>query len=92
MRAREHLLPAATRKNIVHILDQAVNEVELEDRDLEGLAALALMFQQGVRPGQVILLNLRATQFVRQPEAGPGLRSRAPKVGLRGCQAPCAAT
>ena len=59
IRTRAHLLPAATRASIVGILDRVATEPRLDSADLEGFCALALMFQQGVRPGQAILLNVR---------------------------------
>lgn len=64
---RAHLLPVITLAKIVSILDEAANEKEHEPLDLEGLVALAFMYQHGLRPVQLITVSLSAVRAISEP-------------------------
>lgn len=58
VKRREKLIPAGTQANIVSMLDDAAITVNLPEEVLEGMSALALMFQHGMRPVQLLALRI----------------------------------
>ncbi|RSZ45742.1 MULTISPECIES: site-specific integrase [unclassified Variovorax] len=58
LKRREKLIPASTQANIVSTLDDAAITVDLPEEVLEGMSALALMFQHGMRPVQLLAVRL----------------------------------
>ncbi|MGH7428020.1 MAG: hypothetical protein ACREJ4_06645, partial [Candidatus Methylomirabilaceae bacterium] len=58
LKRREKLLPASTQAKIVSALDDAAKTADLPEEVLEGMSALALMFQHGMRPVQLLALRL----------------------------------
>lgn len=58
LKRREKLLSVSTQADIVAVLDQAASDANLSDVHVEGLAALALFFQHGMRPVQLLALRL----------------------------------
>jgi hypothetical protein len=61
--AREGLVSAAQQADIVSVLDAAAANADLSLFHLEGAVALALIFQHGVRPVQVLCLELQHVRF-----------------------------
>lgn len=58
LKRREKVLPVSTQADIVGVLDQAAKDAELDETDVEGLAALAMYFQHGMRPVQLLAIRL----------------------------------
>ncbi len=58
LKRREKLLTISTQAEIVAVLDEASASARLDDAVVEGLAALALFFQHGMRPVQLLALRL----------------------------------
>lgn len=58
LKRREKLLTVSTQAEIVAALDEAASSNDLDDAEVEGLAALALFFQHGMRPVQLLALRL----------------------------------
>lgn len=58
IKRREKLLPVEVEAEVVRILDDAAIQTILPDKTLEGMAALALMYQHGMRPVQLLSLRL----------------------------------
>jgi hypothetical protein len=58
---REHLLPTAASAEITRVLDECASLPKLSERELQGLAALALMYQHGLRPIQIVLMSVEDT-------------------------------
>ena len=63
--ARHDLVSPALQADIVNVLDAAAMNGDLSLFHLEGAAALALIFQHGVRPVQVLCLDVRHVRFFR---------------------------
>lgn len=61
---RERLLATDTLAALARILDQASTDSNLSPDDVEGLATLALAFQHGMRPVQLIALRLEHVRFL----------------------------
>ncbi|TCK32595.1 phage integrase family protein [Paraburkholderia sp. BL8N3] len=61
--ARQGLVSPAQQANIVSVLDTAATDADLSLLHLEGAAALALIFQHGVRPVQVLRLDVKHVRF-----------------------------
>jgi hypothetical protein len=62
---RQMIVSAGLQADIVNVLDAAVTNTDLPSTHLEGAAALALIYQHGVRPVQVLCLNLEHVRFFR---------------------------
>ncbi|MDR5777716.1 MULTISPECIES: tyrosine-type recombinase/integrase [unclassified Caballeronia] len=60
---RQMIVSAGLQADIVNVLDAAVTNTNLSSMHLEGAAALALIYQHGVRPVQVLCLNLEHVRF-----------------------------
>jgi integrase len=58
LKRREKILPVSTQADIVRILDEASTNTALIEEHVEGLAALALFYQHGMRPVQLLSLRL----------------------------------
>lgn len=59
LRRREKLLPMSTQAAIARALDEASVEIEtISNDEVEGFLALALHFQHGMRPVQILTLSL----------------------------------
>ncbi|MCZ8112337.1 MAG: tyrosine-type recombinase/integrase [Betaproteobacteria bacterium] len=65
IKRREQLLPVAQQAAITRILDHASEEESLEAADAEGLAALAIHYQHGMRPVQLLCLHLEHAHLVQ---------------------------
>lgn len=66
VKRREKVLPVSTQAEVVHVLDTAALEAQvLPEEQVEGLAALALVFQFGMRPVQMLSLGL---EHVSEPQ------------------------
>lgn len=63
--ARQGLVSPAQQAVIVSVLDAAATDADLSLFHLEGAAALALIFQHGVRPVQVLCLDVKHVRFFR---------------------------
>jgi integrase len=61
--ARGKLAGAALQADIVRALDTASSTDDLSEQQLEGIVALGLIFQHGVRPVQVLCLRVEHAQF-----------------------------
>lgn len=68
---RGKLADTALQAGIVRALDTACNTDDLTEKELEGVVALALIFQHGVRPVQVMCLRVEHARFF--PDAGDDL-------------------
>jgi hypothetical protein len=68
--ARQGLVSPAQQADIVSVLDAAAADEDLSLFHLEGAAALALIFQHGVRPVQVLCLEVRHVRFFRDASDG----------------------
>ena len=64
-RRREKLLPIDVQAALTHALDEGAVDTDVSDTALEGLVALALMFQHGVRPVQVLTLRVEHVRLIR---------------------------
>jgi len=69
LRAREPMLPSITLAGVVAVLDEAAHEEDWDEEDLEGLCALASMYQHGMRPVQIITLP-RSEVFISEDADG----------------------
>ncbi|MDI4635252.1 tyrosine-type recombinase/integrase [Pelomonas sp. V22] len=58
LKRREKVLTVSTQADIVGVLDEAAVDPNLDELEAEGLAALALFFQHGMRPVQLLALRL----------------------------------
>lgn len=58
LKRREKVLAVSTQADIVGVLDEAAANPNLPLPEVEGLAALALFFQHGMRPVQLLALKL----------------------------------
>lgn len=58
IKRREKLLPVGVQAEVVRVLDEGAGHVALSGSILEGLAALALMYQHAMRPVQLLALRL----------------------------------
>lgn len=58
LKRREKLLPVSTQADVVRVLDEAAATEALSEKHVEGLAALALVFQHGMRPVQLLALRM----------------------------------
>ncbi|WP_345796557.1 site-specific integrase [Castellaniella sp. MT123] len=58
LRRREQLLSLEVQSQLVKVLDNGAERTHLSERQAEGLAALALIFQHGMRPVQLLSLRL----------------------------------
>lgn len=59
VKQREKVLPVATQAEVVRVLDTAALTADtLSEQHVEGLSALALVFQFGMRPVQILSLGL----------------------------------
>lgn len=58
LKRREKVLAVSTQADIVRVLDEAALDPDLDEPDVEGLTALALFFQHGMRPVQLLALRL----------------------------------
>lgn len=67
---RQMVVSAGLQADIVNVLDAAVTNSDLSSTHLEGAAALALIYQHGVRPVQVLCLNLEHVRFFRDASNG----------------------
>jgi hypothetical protein len=63
--ARQDLVSPALQADIVNVLDAAAMNMDLSLFHLEGAAALALIFQHGVRPVQVLCLDVQHVRLFR---------------------------
>lgn len=57
LKRREKLLAVSTQADIVRVLDEAAATEHLSEEHVEGLTALALNFQHGMRPVQLLALR-----------------------------------
>ncbi len=64
LKRRERMLDVRTQAKVADTLHEAVHFDALHADELEGLAALALMFQHGVRPVQVLSLKREHVKFL----------------------------
>lgn len=62
LKRREKLLAVSTQADIVAVLDEAAANTALPEEKVEGLAALALYYQHGMRPVQLLSLRLEHLQ------------------------------
>lgn len=69
--ARHDLVSPALQADIVSVLDAAATNADLSLFHLEGAAALALIFQHGVRPVQVLCLDVQHVRFFRDASDDP---------------------
>lgn len=58
LKRREKLLAVSRQADIVAVLDEAAANTELPEEQVEGLVALALYYQHGMRPVQLLALRL----------------------------------
>jgi integrase len=65
LKRRETMLDGRTQARIVSTLYEAANNDSLPSKEVEGLAALALLFQFGVRPVQLLALKREHVRLVR---------------------------
>ena len=63
--SRQSLVSASLQAGIVKVLDAAASNGDLSLIQLEGAAALALIYQHGVRPVQVLCLNVQHVRFFK---------------------------
>ncbi|AQH06124.1 hypothetical protein A9R05_44840 (plasmid) [Burkholderia sp. KK1] len=67
--ARQGLVNPAQQANIVSVLDAAATDNDLSLFHLEGAAALALIFQHGVRPVQALCLEVKHVRLFQDASA-----------------------
>lgn len=58
VKRREKLVAVSTQADVVRVLDETAASSELLEEHIEGLSALALIFQHGMRPVQLLALRL----------------------------------
>lgn len=71
IRRRENLLSAYQQTQLVRVLDTRVAEPELLEWQAEGLAALALTFQHGMRPVQLLALRVEHVRTFTDASGDP---------------------
>jgi integrase len=65
IRRREKLIPIDNQAVLTKVLDERVGQPNLKESQAEGLTALALMYQHGVRPVQLLALRVEHVELVR---------------------------
>lgn len=71
IRRREKLLTVDVQAAVTHVLDEAGYAPNLPEDVAEGLTALALIFQHGVRPVQVLALHRNHVELLRDASGEP---------------------
>lgn len=66
LKRREKLLPIEMQAKITRTLDEASCVSDLGEDDLEGLSALAFIFQHGVRPVQALSLRMEHVEILQE--------------------------
>ncbi len=65
IRRREGVLGVDIQAILVKVLDECASNVSLSEKEAEGLTALALLFQHGLRPVQLLSLRLEHVHLFR---------------------------
>lgn len=63
--SRQNLVSVSLQADIIKVLDAAACNTDLSPIQLEGAAALLLIYQHGVRPVQLLCLNLQHVRFFK---------------------------
>ena len=70
LEGRNQMLQAAVQAQIVKVLNCAAEDPDLSGAEIEGAAALALLYQHGMRPVQVICLDVTDVDFFSASGSG----------------------
>jgi integrase len=65
IKRREHLIPVSEQAELIRVLDETSEQASVEEADAEGLAALALYYQHGMRPVQLLCLHVEHVHLVQ---------------------------
>jgi predicted transcriptional regulator len=68
---REKVLPVSTQAAIVRVLDEYASMPNLSEPEAEGLAALSLTYQHGVRPVQLLSMRVEDVNVLRDATGAP---------------------